>query len=133
MFPGDDGKEFICGDLHKDDTATPVLEHDLPGRAPVQGDPCPGKEVHGSGTKDGKFVPVNRLVPGALDPQKHDYRWMLLCLDAATGKIVWEKTAYEGKPRGRKHRSNTYASETPATDGEAQRILAQLVGRGQDG
>ena len=58
------------------------------------------------------------IVPDALDPQKHEYRWQVLCLDAATGNVIWNRTVYEGKPRIRKHRSNTYASETPATDGE---------------
>ena len=58
------------------------------------------------------------IVPEALDPQKHEYRWQVLCLDADTGKVIWKRTAYEGKPRARKHRSNTYASETPATDGQ---------------
>lgn len=58
------------------------------------------------------------IVLNALDPQMHDYRWQVLCLDATTGKVIWNRTAYEGKPRIRKHRSNTYASETPATDGE---------------
>jgi outer membrane protein assembly factor BamB len=46
------------------------------------------------------------------------YRWKVLCLDGATGKVLWEKTAHEGKPRIPKQAANTYASETPATDGE---------------
>jgi outer membrane protein assembly factor BamB len=58
------------------------------------------------------------IVPDALDPKNHAYRWQVLCLDAATGNVIWNRTAYEGKPRIRKHRSNTFASETPATDGE---------------
>ena len=62
------------------------------------------------------------IVPDALDPQQHEYRWQVLCLDATTGNVIWNRTAYEGKPRIRKHRSNTYASETPATDGE--RLIA---------
>ena len=50
------------------------------------------------------------------------YRWKVLCLDGATGKVVWERTAREGKPNTPIHRNNTYASETPATDGE--RVVA---------
>ena len=46
----------------------------------------------------------------------------MLCLDAATGEIVWEKIAREGQPTMHIHPNNTYASETPATDGE--RIIA---------
>ena len=32
--------------------------------------------------------------------------------------IVWEREAHKGLPSGGRHRKNTYASETPATDGE---------------
>ena len=50
------------------------------------------------------------------------YRWKVLCLDAASGKTLWEKTARDGRPTIPTHRNNTYASETPATDGE--RVVA---------
>ena len=35
----------------------------------------------------------------------------------ASGRIVWQKTAYEGPPRDKRHVKSTYASSTPATDG----------------
>ena len=47
-----------------------------------------------------------------------DYRWEVLCLDSKTGKVLWTKTALEGKPRLETHRDNTYASETPVSDGK---------------
>jgi outer membrane protein assembly factor BamB len=50
--------------------------------------------------------------------QPGNCRWQLLCLDRATGKILWERTAAEGKPTQPIHVTNTYAAETPATDGE---------------
>jgi outer membrane protein assembly factor BamB len=46
-------------------------------------------------------------------------RW-LLCLDAVKGDILW-KTPAEGN-RARKHNLNSFASSTPATDG--QRVYA---------
>jgi outer membrane protein assembly factor BamB len=46
------------------------------------------------------------------------YQWKVLCLDVATGKTLWERTPHEAKPNTPIHRNNTYASETPATDGE---------------
>ena len=55
-------------------------------------------------------------------PPEVNYQWKLLCLDAATGNVVWEKTAREGRPTIRIHLNNTYASETPVTDGE--RVIA---------
>ncbi len=51
-----------------------------------------------------------------------DYRWVVLCLDRATGKILWEQTASDGRPRVPIHAQNSYATETPATDGE--RLIA---------
>ena len=46
----------------------------------------------------------------------------MLCLDASTGKTVWEKVARDGRPTIPIHANNTYASETPVTDGE--RVIA---------
>jgi outer membrane protein assembly factor BamB len=46
-----------------------------------------------------------------------DHLWKVLCLDLESGKIVWERTAHEGKPAMPLHIKNTYASETPVTDG----------------
>lgn len=45
-------------------------------------------------------------------------RYMLYALDVQTGEIVWVQEAHRGKPFGGRHRKNTYASETPVTDGE---------------
>ena len=45
-------------------------------------------------------------------------RYMVYAFDAATGKLRWEREAHHGAPYGGRHRKNTYASETPATDGE---------------
>jgi outer membrane protein assembly factor BamB len=41
----------------------------------------------------------------------------VLAVDATSGKILWERTAFEGPPYDDRHRSNTYASPTVATDG----------------
>jgi outer membrane protein assembly factor BamB len=46
------------------------------------------------------------------------YQWKVLCLDSQSGQVVWEKLAFEGKPTIPIHNTNTYASETPITDGE---------------
>src|SRR5579863_3850116 len=44
--------------------------------------------------------------------------WKILCLDLNSGKILWQRTAHEGKPETTLHIKNTYASETPITDGK---------------
>ncbi len=46
------------------------------------------------------------------------FRWELHCLDLATGKNIWTKVCHKGKSRISKHRDNTFASETPVTDGK---------------
>jgi outer membrane protein assembly factor BamB len=47
-----------------------------------------------------------------------DISYMVYALDAKSGKVIWQHEAYKGKPFGGRHRKNTYASETPVTDGE---------------
>jgi outer membrane protein assembly factor BamB len=42
---------------------------------------------------------------------------LLLCLDRATGKILWQQTVVKTPLEG-KHRLNSHASSTPATDGQ---------------
>ncbi|MDD4872058.1 MAG: PQQ-binding-like beta-propeller repeat protein [Kiritimatiellae bacterium] len=42
---------------------------------------------------------------------------LLLCLDGSTGTIVWQRTVLTA-PLERKHKLNSFASSTPATDGE---------------
>ncbi len=47
----------------------------------------------------------------------HSYTMKLLCLDLKSGRVLWEKTVYEGTVHDNRHKKNTYASATPATDG----------------
>ena len=46
------------------------------------------------------------------------YTLKVLAFDARTGKKVWERTAYDGVMYDNRHRKNTYASSTVATDGK---------------
>jgi outer membrane protein assembly factor BamB len=55
---------------------------------------------------------------GGGQPPDAVYQWKVLCIDANSGNILWEKLAHEGKPRIGIQPTNTYASETPITDGE---------------
>lgn len=56
--------------------------------------------------------------PGGHLRQDDVHRWMLYCLDFASGKIVWEFQAHQGIPPMERHPRNSFASETPVTDGE---------------
>ena len=44
-------------------------------------------------------------------------KWVVLALDRRTGRTVWQRTAYEGVPREKRHIKATYANATPVTDG----------------
>lgn len=55
------------------------------------------------------------VTPSA-DLSKHT--WKIYSLDKKTGKILWEKTAYEGVPNVKRHPKSTQANSTPATDGK---------------
>jgi outer membrane protein assembly factor BamB len=55
---------------------------------------------------------------GRQEPPDDVYKFQVLCLSAADGKVLWRETARESKPTIPTQASNTYASETPVTDGE---------------
>jgi len=45
------------------------------------------------------------------------HRWVLFDLDFASGTIRWQRELYRGQPPTAKQMKNSYASETPVTDG----------------
>ncbi|MCP4710720.1 MAG: PQQ-like beta-propeller repeat protein, partial [Planctomycetes bacterium] len=47
-----------------------------------------------------------------------EFRWMVYCIDKKTGKVIWEKTAFIGKPQIKRHPKNSHATPTPCTDGK---------------
>ncbi len=63
--------------------------------------------------KKGLYFGGNRL-----DVPKDEHRWMVYCVDWKTGKILWESEVFRGAPKTPRHLKNSYASETPVTDGE---------------
>lgn len=65
---------------------------------------------------------------GERDAPKVEHRWMVYAVDRGTGKIVWEREAHKGMPQGPRHLKNTYASETPVTDGQRVYVSFGNVG-----
>lgn len=49
---------------------------------------------------------------------KSEHEWNVVCLGLNDGKILWEKPVHKGVPATTIHIKNSYASETPVTDGE---------------
>ncbi len=66
----------------------------------------------GEAPKKGLYFGGERPAP------KVEHRWMVYAVDFNTGKILWEREAFKGVPVQSRHLKNSYASETPVTDGE---------------
>jgi outer membrane protein assembly factor BamB len=47
---------------------------------------------------------------------RHTFK--VICLDRETGKILWERIAYEGPVYDSRHKKASFASSTPTTDGK---------------
>jgi outer membrane protein assembly factor BamB len=58
---------------------------------------------------------------GNIAPVEDDtvHRYVVYCLDKKTGEIIWEKTAFEGVPKIKRHTKASHANCTPATDGKS--------------
>ena len=54
---------------------------------------------------------------GSRGEDVEEMEWKVFCLDLASGKVLWDRTVHKGKPFGPIHQKNSYASETPVTDG----------------
>lgn len=96
------------------DAAPPAKQPDEPNPS---GDRSPGGPRRGPGG----FRPGGPGGPGGFGrsgPPNAVYKWQVLCLDRNTGQTIWSQTAAEHKPAIPTHSTNTYASETPVTDGE---------------
>jgi outer membrane protein assembly factor BamB len=47
-----------------------------------------------------------------------EHRWVVYDVDLQTGRIRWERELARGVPKVQRHIKNSFASETPVTDGE---------------
>jgi outer membrane protein assembly factor BamB len=67
-----------------------------------------------------------QAVKGLYDPgdengkmkAQSEHRFVVYDIDFKTGKIVWQRELLRGVPRVQRHLKNSFASETPVTDGE---------------
>ena len=54
---------------------------------------------------------------GDASDDRSRHRWTIYAIDKRSGKMVWERVAFEGEPREKRHIKSTYASASPVTDG----------------
>jgi outer membrane protein assembly factor BamB len=64
---------------------------------------------------------------GGIDPANDlvTHQWQVMAFERATGKVLWTRIAYEGRPRVKRHSKASHASATPATDG---RVVVAMLG-----
>lgn len=67
----------------------------------------------------GDVAPVNDL---------SEHTWKIYCLDNASGKILWEQTAFTGVPKVKRHTKASQANSTPVTDGTRVVALFGSIG-----
>ncbi len=64
--------------------------------------------------------PFRHGLYGDVEPSNDVARhtWKVYCLDRKNGKIIWERVAYEGIPKTKRHPKSSQASSTPVTNGK---------------
>ena len=67
----------------------------------------------------GDVAPINDL---------SEHTWKIYCLDNASGKILWEQTAFTGVPKVKRHTKASQANSTPVTDGTRVVALFGSIG-----
>jgi PQQ-like domain/Ankyrin repeats (3 copies) len=67
----------------------------------------------------GDVAPVNDL---------SEHTWTIYCLDRATGAITWQRNAFTGLPKVKRHTKASQANATPVTDGKTVVALFGSIG-----
>lgn len=89
-----------------------------------------GKKIFLTSALDGEVIPgrtagvthkmsdgTDFVHPDAVGANlKHTFK--VVCIDRDSGKILWERVAYEGPVYDSRHKKASFASSTPATDGK---------------
>ncbi|HAX41673.1 MAG TPA: PQQ-binding-like beta-propeller repeat protein [Bryobacteraceae bacterium] len=67
---------------------------------------------------------------GDVEPSKDtaEHEWKIYCLDRRTGDILWERLAYKGVPKVKRHPKSSFSSPSPVTDGK--RVVAWFGSEG---
>ena len=80
--------------------------------AVIEGDVVPGQRAvkHRQGQEQDWIHPDSVAAD-----KKHTFK--VVALDAKSGKILWDRTAYEGTVFDARHRRSSFAGPTPVTDG----------------
>ncbi len=58
-----------------------------------------------------------------------EHTWKIYCLDKSTGKILWDRIAFTGLPKVKRHPKASQANSTPVTDGKRVVALFGSIGK----
>ena len=61
-------------------------------------------------------------------PHEVMLHYFLYCLNLKTGRVEWKTEFHAGRPPGGRHRKNSFASETPGTDGKRVYVYITNLG-----
>jgi outer membrane protein assembly factor BamB len=112
------GDKIIVTTAVSDKQTAPKKFKFVGGFGPPGGKDAPKDGGFPKGPPPGGFGKGGFGPPGGGKPPDAVFRWEVHCLDDATGKTLWSQVALEGKPTIPAGMGNTYASETPVSDGE---------------
>lgn len=99
-----------------------------------------GDRIYLTTSIEGAVVPGHKppihigwdMKPGYLHPDSmgsdHAHTLKTMAIDARSGKVVWERTVYDGPMYDDRHRKNTYASPTAVTDGSMVYFFFESAG-----
>ena len=76
----------------------------------------------GEAAKPGLYFGGERPAPS------DEHRWIVMAVDFTSGRLLWQQEVHRGVPVQSRHLKNSYASETPTTDGERVYALFGNVG-----
>ncbi|MGH9386667.1 MAG: PQQ-binding-like beta-propeller repeat protein [Vicinamibacterales bacterium] len=68
------------------------------------------------------------MTGGDITQPTDEHRWILYDVDFQTGAIKWQRAIHSAVPPHSVHQKNSYASETPVTDGERVYVYLGYVG-----
>ncbi|MCX6849321.1 MAG: PQQ-binding-like beta-propeller repeat protein [Verrucomicrobia bacterium] len=77
---------------------------------------------------EGQEPPLQKGPPAGEEPPQKTIQRLAMCFDANSGKVLWQRTVAETPPTQGNHLSNTWATETPVTDGERVFFMFGNVG-----
>lgn len=93
-------------------TPIPGLSHSSPV---VWGDKIFVTTAVSSAKDETRFGLFGDVAPVKNDPE---HTWKVYAVDKQKGTILWERTAYTGNPKVKRHPKSSHAAATPVTDGK---------------